>query len=92
MINSTTEDGRVAQLNTSSIYCHTFYDITDPVVYSGGIPTAWKFSAELMNVSNGVHTVTVNNATTWPGNVSTNVRLSLLRQKITRVLTLCLVY
>lgn len=74
-IDSTTETGKIAYLNSSSIVCLTIDDgnITDPVVYSGGVPTAWKFTANIGNISDGVHTVTINNVTTAQKNASTNV-------------------
>src|SRR5207245_1323180 len=70
-INSTTQDGRKARLNRSSVECKASF--ADPPRYTGEIPTAWIFTAELENVSNGVHTYAVNNATTKDGLLFTNV-------------------
>jgi len=71
-INSTTQDGQTAQLNKSSIVC--LRADADLPRHVGEVPTACIFSAELENVSNGVHTLTVSNATTKDGKLSTNVR------------------
>jgi alpha-1,3-glucan synthase len=70
-IHSTTQDGRVAQLNRSSIICQT--TDADPPRYVGEIATIWIFHAQLEDVSNGVHTYTVKNATTEVGESYTNV-------------------
>ena len=79
--NSTTLDGQVAQLDTSNVTCLST-DADEPH-YIGGVPTAWIFKAVLKNVSNGVHTFTVNNATTQSGNASTNVSFKILSSKLT---------
>ena len=71
VIVSKTQDGRTAQLNKSSVACLTAS--ADPPRHVGEIPTAWIFNAELDNVSNGVHTYTVNNATTKDGGLATGV-------------------
>lgn len=68
--NSTTQDGQVVALNKSSVVCLAVD--ADEQLYVGGIPTAWIFKANLTNVSNGIHTFTVNNATS-SANLSTNV-------------------
>ena len=60
-LNSTAQDGQVATIDTASIVCLSVE--TDQLLYVGGIPTSWIFKANLTNVSNGVHTFTVNNAT-----------------------------
>lgn len=70
-IASTTQDGQVARLNKSSVACRT--EKTDHPRYEGEIGTEWIFSAQLENVSNGVHTYTVRNATTQDGKLFTNV-------------------
>ena len=77
-INSTTEDGSVASLDKDSVDCHLAFntttfvsEYTGPV--TGQIPSAWKLTGNLVNVSNGVHSVTVSNVTTQQGNASTNV-------------------
>jgi alpha-1,3-glucan synthase len=70
-IKSTTQDGRKAQLSRSSVNCTSAF--ADPPRYVGEIPTAWIFTAELENVSNGVHTYAIKNATTKDGTLFTNV-------------------
>jgi len=70
-VNSTTLDGKVAQFDKKNVTCLSVS--TDEPQYIGGVPTAWILKGNLLNVSNGVHTFTVNNATTETGNASTNV-------------------
>jgi alpha-1,3-glucan synthase len=69
-IDSTTESGGQARLDKGSVNC-TLAD-ADPPRYVGEIPTGWIFSANLENIYNGVHTVTVRNASTEDGELSTN--------------------
>lgn len=69
-INSTAFGGKVAKLNSSSISCAN--ETTDLPQYVGGMATAWIFSAALMNVANGIHTITVDNASAADGSF-TNV-------------------
>jgi alpha-1,3-glucan synthase len=69
-IDSTTENGQQARLDEKSVNC-TLAD-ADPPRYVGEIPTAWIFSAKLENVFNGVHTVTIRNASTEDRKLSTN--------------------
>ncbi|RDW80976.1 hypothetical protein BP5796_05674 [Coleophoma crateriformis] len=75
LINSTTELGTTAQLNTTSKVCTTVTAPAQPPGYIGEVPTLWKISVELQNVANGVHTFTVDNATT-AANGTTNGTLS----------------
>lgn len=70
IIDSRTEKGQIAQLNRSSVSCAMA--LTDAPQHVGEIPTAFIFSAELINVFNGVHTYTVKNATTKDGLLFTN--------------------
>ncbi len=69
-IDSNTETGQQARLDDRSVKC-ALAD-ADPPRYVGEIPTAWIFSAKLENVYNGVHTVTIRNASTEDGKLSTN--------------------
>lgn len=62
VIDSSTATHQLAQLNRSSVSCNVTE--ADPPRYVGEIPTTFIFKADLVNVSNGVHTFTVNNATT----------------------------
>jgi len=61
-IGSTTDDGSVARLNMSSISCSTSTGHTSR--YVAAPVNEWLWSAQLENVAHGVHTVTVNNAST----------------------------
>ncbi|KAL9004469.1 MAG: hypothetical protein Q9188_002722, partial [Gyalolechia gomerana] len=70
IIESTTQTNQVAQLNKSSVSC--IVADADAPRYIGEIPTTFIFNADLINVSNGVHTFTVSNATTKDGLLHTN--------------------
>ncbi|KAL8859588.1 MAG: hypothetical protein Q9178_003987 [Gyalolechia marmorata] len=70
IIESTTEQNQIAQLNKSSVSC--LVATADAPRYKGEIPTAFIFNADIINVFNGVHTYTVNNATTKDGLLFTN--------------------
>lgn len=74
-INSNAYGGEVAQLNSSSVSCQNV--TTDLPAYVGGVATAWIFSAQLINVGNGVHEITVNNASSADGTLTTNVCLQI---------------
>ena len=83
---STTVDNSVPSIDNSSVVCQsindTAYDFPVQDLYSGQIVTAWKFSANLVNVSEGVHRLTVNNATTKADNATTNVSIRIPSQKV----------
>lgn len=88
-INSTTGDGSIASLDKNSVDCHLASDTTTfmseytgPV--TGQIPSAWKLTANLVNVSNGVHSVTLSNVTTQQGSAYTNVSCHLLPIRLMR--------
>ncbi|KAI9821263.1 MAG: Cell wall alpha-1,3-glucan synthase ags1 [Pycnora praestabilis] len=66
LINSTTEDLRIAQLDSNSVQCQNVTAVDTPQ-FIGGIATAWIWKGNLTGVSNGVHAVTVKNATTDDG-------------------------
>ncbi|KUI66955.1 Cell wall alpha-1,3-glucan synthase mok13 [Cytospora mali] len=65
-VNSTTSDGTVARINNASVTCVSL-DVADDVKYVGQPATVWKFSADLENVSHGIHTLTISNASTTNG-------------------------
>lgn len=69
-IDSDTERGNQARLDRTSVKCALAN--ADPPRYVGEIPSAWTFSAKLLNVYNGVHTVTIRNASTEDGELFTN--------------------
>lgn len=76
--SSTTEDGSVASLDKDSVKCQIEHDTKTSVSpytgsITGQIPSSWKLTAKLVNVSDGVHSVTISNATTEQGNASTSV-------------------
>ncbi len=59
-INSTTDDKRLAQLDSQSVSCQKV-DNSEPSKFVGGFSTAFIFKAELFDVSNGVHAITLRN-------------------------------
>ncbi|KAG9248333.1 hypothetical protein BJ878DRAFT_564182 [Calycina marina] len=71
-LQSNTEDGSVPSINASTITCLSNV-VPDPSSIVGGLGTAWTFSANLVNVANGIHALTVSNATAsnGTGNVTT---------------------
>lgn len=73
-INSTTENQQVAEIDASSITCNSVDLEEDPSGLVAQVGTAWVFSGRLANVFNGVHTISVNNASTeeGSGSLSTN--------------------
>jgi alpha-1,3-glucan synthase len=73
--DSKTSDGSVPWIDESSIICHVMTSDEVPE-FVAQVATSWTFSAKLMNVSNGVHRLTVTNATTESGLASTNVSSS----------------
>ncbi|KAL8689434.1 MAG: hypothetical protein Q9218_004894 [Villophora microphyllina] len=67
-INSTTEDRSVPTVDKDSVKCQK--STTDaPLQFVGEIPTQWTWTANLINVANGVHRLTLSNVTT-PNNGS----------------------
>ncbi|KAK7732518.1 hypothetical protein SLS53_008403 [Cytospora paraplurivora] len=71
-VNSTTDDGQVARINNGSITCAAIDAVTD-VRYVGQPATLWKFTAELENVSHGIHTLTITNASSTNGTYTNSV-------------------
>jgi alpha-1,3-glucan synthase len=69
-ITSTTEIAITAQLDRSTVKCEEINgsQIADMV---GSIPSVWKFTVNLTDVWDGVHSVSVLNATTADGSMST---------------------
>ena len=75
--NSATVDGTTPMIDNSSVSCQTTNDTTAKVSkytgpITGQIPGTWVLHANLVNVSDGVHSVTVGNVSTQAGNTSTN--------------------
>lgn len=79
--NSTTQMGVTASLDEESIVCVSAQ--VDEPQFVGVVPTEWIFKANLTNVYHGIHTFTINNATTNATtanvNASTNVSSALIR-------------
>lgn len=71
-VNSTTQDGITASVVTDSINCSSV-DPNATTSYVGQVPTNWIFSADLQDVSHGVHTFTVNNASAANGSATNSV-------------------
>ncbi|KAJ9655509.1 Cell wall alpha-1,3-glucan synthase ags1 [Coniosporium apollinis] len=71
LIDSTTEDRTAAQLDNTTVVCGIISN-PDPPLYTAGITSAWSWKATLVSVSNGVHEITVQNATTADGTASLN--------------------
>ncbi|KAJ6013120.1 hypothetical protein N7522_003475 [Penicillium canescens] len=63
-LNSTTEKGIVASLDTSSVKCTNITTRTTGNNFIGEIPTAWIWTANLNNVYHGIHRLTVANVST----------------------------
>ncbi|TVY93725.1 Cell wall alpha-1,3-glucan synthase [Lachnellula willkommii] len=63
---SSTESGKVATLRNSTVSCSVVKE-TFVASWVGTIPTFFTFKANVTNVYNGIHTVTVNNATSSNG-------------------------
>ena len=66
VFNSTTEDGSSPKID--NVVCGNFTG-NETAPFNGAIPTAWRWTANLTGVANGVHKITIVNAAT-PGNSS----------------------
>lgn len=64
-LDSTTESGEIPSLDKETVVCR-FIDIED-MSYTGQIPSTWVWMASLASVYNGVHRLTINNATSNDG-------------------------
>jgi alpha-1,3-glucan synthase len=71
-IVSNTNDHSVPTIDGKSVSCLSINAHEDSRL-SGGVATAWTYSANLVNVANGVHTVIIKNATDASRNSSTGV-------------------
>ena len=70
-VNSTTESGKQATIDTSSIDCLTI-DAQYEAYYYGPSPSIWRAQITLNNVYDGIHVINVNNVTNADKNMSTN--------------------
>ncbi|KUJ12806.1 alpha-1,3-glucan synthase Ags2 [Mollisia scopiformis] len=69
-IISTTEDGTTAVLDPNSVTC--FSIDPEPVApWFGSLPSVWTFNASLINVSEGIHVITIKDVPTEDGLAST---------------------
>ncbi|ORY13406.1 putative alpha-1,3-glucan synthase [Clohesyomyces aquaticus] len=69
-VQSTTSNGEIARLNTSSVSCSAVQ--SDKQEYVGQVGTEWILEGELENVYNGIHIYTINNVSTESTNLYTN--------------------
>ncbi|PGH11011.1 hypothetical protein AJ79_05162 [Helicocarpus griseus UAMH5409] len=67
--NSTTDNGKKPSIDSGSVKCATIPP--GPTKYIGEIPNAWRWSANLVGVYNGVHRLTITNATSADGRSNT---------------------
>jgi len=67
IIESKTEDGTTPEIDQNSVQCGVVPTEAVPGHFQetlvGGIPTTWKFKANLVKVSNGIHAMTLKNLT-----------------------------
>jgi len=70
-ITSTTDDNSVPSIDPGSIVCGQKNDPA-PNIYVAQVESTWAWSAKLINVQNGVHTITVQNASTADGSAVTD--------------------
>ncbi len=74
LINSTTAEGDVPQVDGNSVQCRNLSaSEADHSPWSGGVDTAFIFAAKLVNVSDGIHQISVTNISLANGTVSTGV-------------------
>ncbi|KAE8394957.1 hypothetical protein BDV23DRAFT_178946 [Aspergillus alliaceus] len=69
-LNSSTEMGKTPSIDTSSVHCSIIPEVKGTL--TGQIPGVWQWTADLTGVYNGIHRVTVNNATSKDGDSFTN--------------------
>jgi alpha-1,3-glucan synthase len=78
VFNSTTESGTTPSIEQNSVKCVNISDPETPP-YVGAIWSAWSWSATLSNVANGIHAITVRNASSQAGEATNSVDRFLLR-------------
>lgn len=71
-IRSRTGDGSTAQIDSGSVQCRIASPDPDQPKWVGAPQTAWVYSADLIDLSHGLHDISINNVTTRDGNASTN--------------------
>ena len=70
--NSTTESGETPSLDQDSIKCGPSSEGTNST-FVGAIQSTWSWSATLTNVANGVHSLTVHNASDTEGRTTNSI-------------------
>lgn len=65
IITSTTSGNITARIDNSTVSCASITAPDSP--YVGGISSTWTWKAKLIDVSNGIHSITVRNVTTSDG-------------------------
>ncbi|KAJ5363053.1 3-isopropylmalate dehydratase [Penicillium brevicompactum] len=76
-LESTTESGVVPSLDPDSVSCETM--LPETTYWTGHIPSTWAWKATLTGVYNGVHKLTVKNATSVDGKATNAVDHFLFR-------------
>ncbi|EXJ62578.1 alpha-1,3-glucan synthase [Cladophialophora yegresii CBS 114405] len=76
--NSTTESAGTPSIDRSSVKC-TSLDSPQTPGYVGAISSTWSWSAKLDNVANGIHSISVRNASSQAGEVTNAIDRFLFR-------------
>ncbi|KAJ6108618.1 hypothetical protein N7523_009941 [Penicillium sp. IBT 18751x] len=76
-LESRTESGEVPSIDLDTVDCG--FINPDDTLWSGNIPSIWGWSATLKNVYNGIHRLTVNNATSSDGKFTNAIDHFLVR-------------
>jgi len=72
-MNSTTADGTTAKLDPSSVQCNNITNADENAIsWSGSVNSTFSFVGTLINVSDGVHQININNITTSNKDASTH--------------------
>jgi alpha-1,3-glucan synthase len=71
VITSTTDGQSVASIDPGSIVCGQEND-PDPSLYVAQVESTWALNAKLVNVQNGVHVLTIQNASLVDGSMATD--------------------
>jgi alpha-1,3-glucan synthase len=71
VITSTTGSNNTAHIDNSTVSCGNL-STPDTSLYVGQILSTWTWKAKLVNVANGIHSITIQNATTSDGTRFTN--------------------
>lgn len=81
-IRSRTGDGSTAQIESGSVQCRIASPDPDQPKWVGAPQTAWVYSADLIDLSHGLHDISINNVTTRDGNASTNVSREFIQSEL----------